>query len=48
MRFEAENQPIDLCAAAGQDDVVLDDDDEEEEEPEEEKAGRDGEFLGRA
>jgi ATP-dependent Clp protease protease subunit len=47
MRFEAENQPIDLCAA-GQDDLVLDDDDDEEEEPEEEKAGRDGEFLGRS
>jgi ATP-dependent Clp protease, protease subunit len=47
MRFETENQQIDLCAA-GQDDLVLDDDDEEEEEPEEEKVGRDGEFLGRS
>jgi ATP-dependent Clp protease protease subunit len=49
MRFETENQEIDLCTAAGRDDIVLDDDDEEEEEEEkEEKAERDGEFLGRS
>jgi ATP-dependent Clp protease protease subunit len=48
MRFETENQEIDLGTAAGRDDLVLDDDDEEEEEEKEEKAERDGEFLGRS
>jgi ATP-dependent Clp protease protease subunit len=48
MRFEEENQEIDLYTAAGRDAIRLDDDDEEEEEEKEEKAERDGELLGRS
>ena len=54
MKFDTENQKIDLSTAAGQGDIRLDDDDddddddEEGEEEKEEKAGQDGEFLGRS
>jgi ATP-dependent Clp protease, protease subunit len=54
MKFDTENQKIDLSTAAGQGDIRLDDEDDEDDEDEEgeeekeEKAGQDGEFLGRS
>jgi ATP-dependent Clp protease protease subunit len=51
MKFDTENQKIDLSTAAGQADMRLDDDDDDEdgeEEEKEEKGGQDGEFLGRS